>query len=392
MKIVHLIGYFQPEFGYKEYYIARNQVKAGHEVHVVTSDRVFPFPNYKILAKSLGISESRNRGIGDTVIDGINVHRLPTLFEVKDSILIRNMEGKLREIKPEIVHAYSPVQITPLLASKLKEELGYFLILDEQQFETHHSFFGFLRFNLVVKNLAKDAFKKADVIFCPSEAQIDFVKKYYRVDERKVKLIPLGVDTDVYHFDEEERQKTRNSLKIKISETLLITTGRISKEKNLEVLLHAIKKLSEKSIKLLLVGEGDKEHLQHLISQTKKLRIEGRVLFHPFVPEKDLYKYYSAADIGVWPIRPTIGMVNAIGCELPILIPNHLTVKHLVEMENGLLFDPEKEKDLDEKITAMLKTKSNLVMLRRKAKKLVSETLSYKRLALKDIDIYEQYK
>ena len=36
MKIVHLIGYFQPEFGYKEYYIARNQLKAGHEVHLIT--------------------------------------------------------------------------------------------------------------------------------------------------------------------------------------------------------------------------------------------------------------------------------------------------------------------------------------------------------------------
>ena len=44
MRIVHVIGYFQPEYGYEEYYTALTQLKFGHEVHVITSDRIVNVP------------------------------------------------------------------------------------------------------------------------------------------------------------------------------------------------------------------------------------------------------------------------------------------------------------------------------------------------------------
>ena len=81
MKIVHLIGYFQPELGYKEYYIARNQAKLGHDVSVITSDKLYPFSNVSEISKKINISKERKYPAGTTVIDGVTVYRLPSFFD-----------------------------------------------------------------------------------------------------------------------------------------------------------------------------------------------------------------------------------------------------------------------------------------------------------------------
>ena len=53
MKIVHLTSYFQPQLGYQEYFLAREHIKLGHDVWVVTSDRYFPFPDYDKTVKNI---------------------------------------------------------------------------------------------------------------------------------------------------------------------------------------------------------------------------------------------------------------------------------------------------------------------------------------------------
>ena len=77
MKIVHLMGYFVPEFGYQEYYLAKKHRKMGHDVYVIASDLLNPFPNIESMLKESGIKDaSRKRKAGFSVIDGIKVYRL----------------------------------------------------------------------------------------------------------------------------------------------------------------------------------------------------------------------------------------------------------------------------------------------------------------------------
>ena len=54
MKIAHVVSYIQPEFGYEEYYTAREQAALGHEVHVITSDRIFPFNDVEKMLSDIG--------------------------------------------------------------------------------------------------------------------------------------------------------------------------------------------------------------------------------------------------------------------------------------------------------------------------------------------------
>ena len=66
MKIVHLMGYFVPELGYQEYYLAKKHKEMGHDVYVIASDMLYPFPNIETMLKEAGAKDaSRKRKIAD---------------------------------------------------------------------------------------------------------------------------------------------------------------------------------------------------------------------------------------------------------------------------------------------------------------------------------------
>lgn len=81
--------------------------------------------------------------------------------------------------------------------------------------------------------------------------------------------------------------------KKKESDFNVLSVSRLVKRKGIEYLIEAISKLSDQSIKLLIVGGGpERENLENL---SKKLHLEGRITFTGRVPE--LASYYKFADI-----------------------------------------------------------------------------------------------
>ena len=83
MRIAQVTAYFQPEFGYDEYYVSHNLAQLGHDVSVVTSDRIYPFKNVKKLLAEIGSEyTTRKRKCGIEKTDGFTVYRLPTVTEL----------------------------------------------------------------------------------------------------------------------------------------------------------------------------------------------------------------------------------------------------------------------------------------------------------------------
>jgi len=67
-------------------------------------------------------------------------------------------------------------------------------------------------------------------------------------------------------------------------------------------------------------------------------------------------------------------------------------MNHLVSRGNGLAFEPSSESDLFDKLNFMITSREGIIKMRKSAKKFASDTLSYEKLALKDIEAYEEYK
>ena len=226
MKIVHIMGYFVPELGYQEYYIAKAHKKMGHDVHVIASDMLYPFSNIKKMFKDAGIKYSgRKRKENYSIIDGLKTHWLSHFIEYNDFILCKEVKKTLEKIKPDIVFAHESRQGLTCQSAFYKDSLGFKLVVDQHDF--YHKipgkiktllrnieYFGFRKF-LIDYN-----FRKADKIIAVTKPTREFLIKSHKVNPKKIELIELGVDTDLYHYRKKEAIKLRKKLGIKEDESI----------------------------------------------------------------------------------------------------------------------------------------------------------------------------
>ncbi|VVM08277.1 partial alpha-1,6-mannosyltransferase, partial [Methylacidimicrobium cyclopophantes] len=129
--------------------------------------------------------------------------------------------------------------------------------------------------------------------------------------------IRLGVDAETFCPGPEDRA-WREELAIPDQAFLLLYVGRLSREKNISVLLHAFRVLRasrRRDYRLLVVGDGP------LRKQVQRLQAEtDAVIWRPYIEQKtELRRCYRAADLFVHPgIVETFGLVavesQACGC------------------------------------------------------------------------------
>jgi glycosyltransferase involved in cell wall biosynthesis len=398
MKIAQVCTYFQPEFGYDEYYVSRTLVQMGHDVSVVTSDRIYPFKNVgKLLAEIGSKHTNRWRGRGITSMDGFTVYRLPTIAEILlDFNLIMNIRYTLKKIKPELVHLHEPILGGSALAAGHKD-LGFKLVVDQhgyattfQETETLKNMFVHYQYLLLRKRVGNYAFKRADAIVAVTERTKQFLMDLFKVPEDKIEIVPLGVDENIFRFDEGDRKKIRDQLGVSQNTVLILTAGRLDVAKKLDQLIDAFHGLGKNvDAKLVIIGTGDETIAKKLQHQVKSLNLEKRIKFIKFVPKSLLASYYSAADIGFWN-KASITIIEAMGCKLPVVIPDQRTIRAYVANRNGLLFPEDDVNALRDKLLELSTNPKKRALMSARALELVENKYSYRVTTKKLVKIYER--
>lgn len=172
------------------------------------------------------------------------------------------------------------------------------------------------------------------------------------------RAIAPGVDTQRYNQNVDGSQIVER-LGLEDSEVLL-HVGRISREKNLDLILDALPIIKRKNgdAKLVVVGDGPaKEYYQKHVEQKG---LEDTVIFTGFVPEDDLPRYYAAADVFVISSKfETLGIVilEALATGTVVAGIDFGVIPDIVKSgENGFLFEDDK-KDCAEKILLALENR-----------------------------------
>ena len=100
-KIVHVVDYLMPDMGYQEFLLPKWNAKTGSEVYIITSDRYYPLENYDdTWGKTIG---KRICGTGETSYKGVNIIRLPTLFEFKTRPFIKGLTKVISNLDPDLL-------------------------------------------------------------------------------------------------------------------------------------------------------------------------------------------------------------------------------------------------------------------------------------------------
>jgi alpha-1,6-mannosyltransferase len=138
---------------------------------------------------------------------------------------------------------------------------------------------------------------------------------------RDVHVVKLGVNIEIFHPDNHDREAIRRSLRVEAGRKLLLYVGRLAKEKNTVTLFHAFEILNQQApgaFRLLVIGEGPQRRQLRRLQQSQR-----NVSWIQYCAEpRELARYYRAADLFVHPgVQETFGLaaLESQACGTPVV-------------------------------------------------------------------------
>ena len=359
MRIVLINPYFSEGMGYLENCLPKALATLGYEVHMVTSTGQVYFnqPFYeKTYEKFLGknIVEPLTKRI-----DGYLLHRLPFKL-IFGKVILKGLYKSLKEINPDIVQTFDPFSFLNIQVILIKSFLNYKVFtanhIMKSVFPLAHAIRGKKILKKIVFHLTRTLPGKIinhfiEMSFPITVDAMDISAKYYSIPRSKMKIIPLGVDTQLFKppLSKEmkmKRDKKRKEFGISENEILCIYTGRFSEGKNplcLAQSIHSLRNNGEK-YKGLFIGHG--------VQREQISKLDGCII-KDFVLFNELADLYSIADIGVWPREESTSMLDAAASGLPLIISNTVQATERIN-DIGLTYI---ENNIDDLCSTLLKLK-----------------------------------
>ncbi len=189
-----------------------------------------------------------------------------------------------------------------------------------------------------------------------------------------VAVAQLGVDIDVFSPAMDKRLMKHN-MGLEQDRIVIGYVGRISKEKNIDLLLDAFERLPDQHrLQLLLVGDGPPD-------QVKKCRELNNCVVTGFV--SNVQDYLRAMDIFVMPSlteTTSLATLEAMSCGLPVLVTRVGFMKNYVAKGyNGLFIPRNSSATLALKIEQLRSDRQLRETLGKNARKTVAYSFSWER-------------
>lgn len=389
MKILFVADYYQPQLGYSEYHIPHQLKKKGHTVKILTSNYYYPFPDYEHTSGKILGPRQQKAGIFNQW--GIPVIKEKLLFEVFTRAIIGNHRKHLAQFKPDLVIVNKSSSFNIIRMAQLKREFGYTLIT----YDTHLPSGFYATGNLVVKKVFYFLFRiffarllerEVDVFIAGQEKTVEIMRDFY--GQPNAIHIPLGTDTFRFYYDPTARMKIRKRLSIPKQSFVTLYSGKLIKTKGIHILAKAFLKLLKKhdDMFLILVGNGSDEYLSSCFTgftaqEMEKVKIVG------FQKNEELYQYYSAADVGAWPLEESTAMNDLAACEVPFIANDTIGAQTRIQNNNAVLYKKGDSNDLAKKIELLYNNPAKRKRMGRNGYQLIKEQLSWEKI----VDKYLAY-
>lgn len=201
----------------------------------------------------------------------------------------------------------------------------------------------------------------------------------------KCKTIHNGVDIERFRPDPAGRRIVRGRHAIRENEAVLLTLGRVTREKGHHLLIEALAALRRGApdIRLMVVGEG--ESLDRLKDMANRLGLSESVIFAGPVDNAETASYYNASDIFVFPTLTVEGLpfvlLEAMACGKPVIASAiGGTVEVIRDGENGILIRPGDKTAMARQIDALIHDRNLAERLGRAAEETVRRDFGIERM------------
>lgn len=312
--------------------------KMHHEVYIVTAN----------LDNNKFIYDKKNKII---FLPGIKTG----IYETKlTGIYSKKAMKIIKEWNLDVIHSQTEFGVgyfSRIVAKKLSLPIVHTyhtLYEDYVHYVTHGHFDNFAK-KLAIKITKYYCEKRCDELIVPTDKIKDlFINKYNII--KQVNVIPTGIDIDKFKITPSMKkniQTIKNKYKIKDTDFIIGSVGRIAPEKSFNKLLYNIKDMIKvnTNIKVLLVGGGP--DLDNLKKLTKKLNLENYVIFTDKIDYDLVPTYFNIFNVVVsFSKTETQGLtiIEGLAASKPTLCIEDDSFRAMIEPNyNGYLFKNDTE-------------------------------------------------
>ena len=239
----------------------------------------------------------------------------------KVNLLNKNSKRKgiinlIKKINPHVLRSYNPL-LQGWVAAQVKKELGIPLVIslhgdydrDRRHFaKKNKDYKTYFKLLYSKRTLEPFSLRNADEVIIIYEFLREYAKK---MGAKSINLIHNRIDLSQF--------MTKVKPAFKEEKPVIISVGRLIKEKNQECLIRAIRDLD-----VILVVVGDGVEYRNLVKLTNDLGIQDKVRFERSIPHDRIQEYYAAADLFALPIKYggfAIPSIEAAASGLPVILP-----------------------------------------------------------------------
>ncbi len=324
--------------------IVHELIKKGHDVRVIAP--AFFFKN--IVEDENGSTIYRPRAFVLPFYMNNKYHFAPFPFLYVKKII--------EDFKPDVINVCSPypISICAMILAKKKHIplVGSIHILPENVLAPFFSSSWYPTLVKYVWSYLIHFYNRVDWATVPTQTGAVM----YQEKGLKTPVSPIsnGVDTELFKpTNKGEYLRKRFNLPEK---PLILYTGRINQEKNVDVLVKAIPfVLKNIDAHFLFCGSGGLK--PDMMRLTQQLGVDGHTTFIDFLDWADYPNIFTLADVFVMPAESelqSIVTLEAIATGIPPVVVNKGAVPELASAQNGLVFEPKDSNQLANNIITIL--------------------------------------
>lgn len=337
MKIVHvcLCGTFGEDYAYQDNLLPKYHRKMGHDVTIIA-------PIYCRINTQTGEEEIAPSGV-KFMADGIKLIRLEPWIKNRINIRLHLFKGLYKVLRHEapnllFVHGIDSLSYRDCIKyAKQHPEVNLVFDNHADWNNSYHNKLSFYWAKYIIKKaIVKSALEITKQFYGVTPARCTFLNEMYTIPKDRIKLLPFGADDEELRIESKQalRETVRNKYNIRPTDFLIVTGGKIDKRKNIHLVADAVSKIKNPNLKLLIFGAVNNEMNEYFSSITS-----SRIIMTGWVPSNDVYKYFYAADLVMFPGLHSVLWEQMLATRTPCACTKLDGFEHVNYNDNCILLD-----------------------------------------------------
>lgn len=228
----------------------------------------------------------------------------------------------------DVYHACSPLEAYPLILVRKKPTIvtyhDVFCWSSPREYLPDRRTRAYRQF---VRFYESVVLKRADFLICVSKSVKRSLQRFFRIPDRRIKVIPYGLTPKFRVLGRKEEVKRKMGLGD--NPFVLQVPGRITQDEAVDLAIRAFYKVKKRpdapsGLKLSIIGYCETRRLNYYLELVKGLGLEDDISFPGYISDEELVNYYNAADLLVHPTLANGGIlpIEAMACGTPVITTN----------------------------------------------------------------------